>query len=60
MPLKVLSVTNKTSVLYLAAAIHGDILQAEREKIMFAFKHGNLPILVATDVAGVLLLLLLL
>jgi ATP-dependent RNA helicase DDX42 len=35
-----------------AAAIHGDKDQAERTKIMFAFKNQNLPILVATDVAG--------
>lgn len=34
------------------AAIHGDKDQSEREKVMFAFKNENLPILVATDVAG--------
>jgi superfamily II DNA/RNA helicase len=37
--------------LYVAAAIHGDKTQNERTKIMHAFKSGNLPILVATDVA---------
>ncbi len=37
-----------------AAAIHGDKDQADREKIMFAFKNENLPILVATDLAGML------
>ncbi|PRP78149.1 hypothetical protein PROFUN_13951 [Planoprotostelium fungivorum] len=35
-----------------AAAIHGDKDQADREKIMYAFKNNNLPILVATDVAA--------
>lgn len=35
-----------------AAALHGDKDQTDREKIMFAFKSGNLPILVATDVAS--------
>jgi len=35
-----------------AAAIHGDKDQTEREKIMFAFKNENLPILVATDIAA--------
>lgn len=36
----------------IAAAIHGDKDQADREKIMYAFKNNNLPILVATDVAA--------
>lgn len=34
------------------AATHGEKAQAERAKIHFAFKGGNLPILVATDVAS--------
>lgn len=36
----------------LAAALHGDKDYNERTQIMFAFKNGNVPILVATDVAG--------
>ncbi len=35
-----------------AAATHGEKGQQERNKIHFAFKNGNLPILVATDVAS--------
>jgi ATP-dependent RNA helicase RhlE len=32
------------------AAIHSDLLQSEREERLLAFKNGNLPIVVATDV----------
>jgi len=34
------------------AALHGDKDQNERTLIMHSFKHGNLPVLVATDVAA--------
>lgn len=37
---------------YHVAALHGDVQQTERTAINFAFKNGNLPILVATDVAA--------
>ncbi len=33
-------------------AIHGDLLQKERDKVMRAFKNENLRILVATDIAA--------
>lgn len=35
-----------------ADAIHGDLLQKERDKVMRAFKNQNLTLLVATDVAA--------
>ena len=35
-----------------AAAIHGDLRQAHREKALGAFSSGRLPVLVATDVAA--------
>jgi len=35
-----------------ADAIHGDLLQKERDKVMRAFKNHNLQILVATDIAA--------
>ena len=35
-----------------ADAIHGDLLQKERDKVMRAFKKGSLQILVATDLAA--------
>lgn len=35
-----------------ADAIHGDLLQKERDKAMRAFKNGSLKILVATDLAA--------
>ena len=34
-----------------ADAIHGDLLQKERDKVMRAFKNESLQILVATDLA---------
>ena len=37
---------------YNAAGIHGDLSQDRRTKIMKKFKHGELDILVATDVAA--------
>jgi superfamily II DNA/RNA helicase len=33
-------------------SIHGDKTQAEREAALEEFKHGGLPLLVATDVAA--------
>jgi ATP-dependent RNA helicase DeaD len=36
----------------LADAIHGDLQQRERDKVMRAFKNGNVQILVATDLAA--------
>jgi ATP-dependent RNA helicase DeaD len=35
-----------------AGAIHGDLLQKERDKVMRAFKKGTLSVLVATDLAA--------
>lgn len=35
-----------------AAAIHGDISQAQRSKAVEQFKSGKMPLLVATDVAA--------
>ena len=35
-----------------AAAIHGDLRQKDREKALARFMDGNLPVLVATDVAA--------
>ncbi|MFA8436083.1 MAG: DEAD/DEAH box helicase [Marinifilaceae bacterium] len=37
---------------YQADAIHGALLQKERDKVMRAFKNQNLQILVATDIAA--------
>lgn len=37
---------------YFADAIHGDMNQAQREKVMRGFRQGSVKILVATDVAG--------
>jgi superfamily II DNA/RNA helicase len=36
----------------LAGALHGGLAQGARTRIMSAFKHGSLPVLVATDVAA--------
>jgi superfamily II DNA/RNA helicase len=36
----------------LAGALHGGLPQGARTRIMSAFKHGSLPVLVATDVAA--------
>jgi ATP-dependent RNA helicase DeaD len=35
-----------------ADAIHGDLLQKERDKVMRAFKNENLQLLIATDIAA--------
>lgn len=37
---------------YNADALHGDLSQAQRDVVMNKFRHGNLDILVATDVAA--------
>lgn len=37
---------------YQADAIHGDMSQPQREKVMRAFHNGGIEVLVATDVAG--------
>lgn len=37
---------------YFADALHGDMNQAQREKVMRGFRNGSVKILVATDVAG--------
>lgn len=37
---------------FFADAIHGDMNQNQREKVMRGFKNGSIKILVATDVAG--------
>ncbi len=37
---------------YKAEAIHGDMTQSKREKVMQAFKAGKIDLLVATDVAA--------
>ncbi len=35
-----------------AAAMHGDLNQSERNRVMRGFRDGSIPILVATDVVG--------
>lgn len=37
---------------FFADAIHGDMSQPQREKVMRGFKNGSIKVLVATDVAG--------
>jgi ATP-dependent RNA helicase DeaD len=37
---------------YFADALHGDLSQGQREKVMNSFRSGSTEILVATDVAG--------
>lgn len=37
---------------YLSDSLHGDMNQAQREKVMRGFRNGGVEILVATDVAG--------
>ncbi|MGE5379376.1 MAG: DEAD/DEAH box helicase [Candidatus Saccharibacteria bacterium] len=37
---------------YLAGAIHGDVAQNKREKVIKSFKEGSLRVLVASDVAA--------
>lgn len=37
---------------FFADAIHGDMSQPQREKVMRSFKNGTIKVLVATDVAG--------
>ena len=38
--------------LFLVVLLHGDMDQFERNKVINAFKKQEIPILVATDVAG--------
>lgn len=37
---------------YFADALHGDLAQKQRDKVMQSFRNGSVEILVATDVAG--------
>ena len=37
---------------YLVGAIHGDVAQNKREKVIKSFKDGSISVLVATDVAA--------
>jgi len=37
---------------YFADALHGDLKQSQRDKVMDKFRHGTIEILVATDVAA--------
>jgi superfamily II DNA/RNA helicase len=41
-----------TSRGFAAAAVHGDLGQAQRERALRAFRHGKVDVLVATDVAA--------
>jgi len=41
-----------TSYGYPAAAIHGDLTQARREKVLSDFRSGKIKVLIATDVAA--------
>ncbi|MDP3918319.1 MAG: DEAD/DEAH box helicase [Nanoarchaeota archaeon] len=41
-----------TKMKYMAAALHGDITQSQREKILFQLKNRSIKILIATDVAA--------
>jgi ATP-dependent RNA helicase DeaD len=37
---------------YKAEALHGDLMQAQRDRVMSSFRRGGIQLLVATDVAG--------
>ena len=37
---------------YFADALHGDMSQNQRDRVMNGFRNGTIEILVATDVAG--------
>ncbi|MCK9906476.1 C-terminal helicase domain-containing protein, partial [Frankia sp. Cpl3] len=37
---------------YLADGLHGDLSQAQRDKVMNAFREGTIELLIATDVAA--------
>jgi ATP-dependent RNA helicase DDX42 len=41
-----------TRLLHLGGALHGDMLQGERDRVIRDFKKGKFPILIATDVAA--------
>ena len=53
---KIVATLNSTGTpaifMHAADAIHGDLLQKERDKVMRAFKNKSVQILVATDVAA--------
>lgn len=44
--------TNLTQEGYSLGLLHGDMDQSERNKVITDFKKKNMPVLVATDVAG--------
>lgn len=44
--------SNLQSMGYMAEALHGDMRQAQRDKVMARFRKGTIDILVATDVAA--------
>ncbi len=44
--------TNLNQEGYSLGLLHGDMDQSERNKVIADFKKKNLPVLVATDVAG--------
>lgn len=44
--------TNLTQEGYSLGLLHGDMDQSERNKVISDFKKNNMPVLVATDVAG--------
>ncbi|SDX15163.1 ATP-dependent RNA helicase DeaD [Marininema mesophilum] len=37
---------------YLSGGLHGDLAQQQRDRVMNAFRHGDIELLVATDVAA--------
>ena len=42
-------------LLFLVGLLHGDMSQTERNDVINAFKKQEMPILVATDVAGAII-----
>ena len=46
------NLTRPAHFIYLGGALHGDMLQYERDKVLREYKNNEFPILVATDVAG--------
>ncbi|MFW7381129.1 MAG: ATP-dependent RNA helicase DbpA [Oligoflexus sp.] len=49
---KLCQLSGKTASSSIAAAIHGDMLQQDRDLVMAKFRNGSIRILVATDVAA--------
>jgi len=39
---------------FLVGLLHGDMSQVERNEVITAFKHKSMPVLAATDVAGMI------